>query len=109
MEPQSRPNDDQTQYLAQYWNGPEANHWLVHENRYERMGASFTRVQDQAGEGGAHALLAVFVHQPVVGFRAVPVLGQVLGLAVVGSALWFHDSHPTPSSILEVNMGDQHG
>src|SRR6266511_1398363 len=44
MEPQSRPNDDQTQYQAQYWNGPEANHWLVHEHRYERMGASFTRL-----------------------------------------------------------------
>lgn len=44
MEPQSRPNDDQTQYQDQYWNGPEANHWLVHEHRYERMGASFTRL-----------------------------------------------------------------
>ena len=42
MEPQSRPNDDQTQY--QYWNGPEASHWLVHEHRYERMGAPFTRL-----------------------------------------------------------------
>ncbi|MCI0690179.1 MAG: class I SAM-dependent methyltransferase [Sporichthyaceae bacterium] len=46
MEPQSRPNDDQTQYQDQdqYWNGPEASHWLVHEHRYERMGAPFTRL-----------------------------------------------------------------
>jgi ubiquinone/menaquinone biosynthesis C-methylase UbiE len=44
MEPQSRPNHDQTQYQAQYWNGPEASHWLVHEHRYERMGAPFTRL-----------------------------------------------------------------
>src|SRR5215216_2811913 len=44
MEPPSRPNDDQTQYQAQYWNGPEASHWLVHEHRYERMGAPFTRL-----------------------------------------------------------------
>ena len=41
---QRRPNDDQTQYQDQYWNGPEANHWLVHEHRYERMGAPFTRL-----------------------------------------------------------------
>jgi SAM-dependent methyltransferase len=44
MEPQSRPNDDQTQYQDQYWNGPEASHWLLHEHRYERMGAPFTRL-----------------------------------------------------------------
>jgi SAM-dependent methyltransferase len=44
MEPQSRPNDDQTQYQDQYWSGPEANHWLVHEHRYERMGVPFTRL-----------------------------------------------------------------
>jgi cyclopropane fatty-acyl-phospholipid synthase-like methyltransferase len=43
-EPPSRPNDDQTQYQAQHWNGPEANHWLVHEHRDERMGAPFTRL-----------------------------------------------------------------
>ncbi|HZD69092.1 MAG TPA: class I SAM-dependent methyltransferase [Actinomycetes bacterium] len=40
MEPLRRPNEDQ----AQYWNGPEAGHWLVHEHRYERMLAPFTRV-----------------------------------------------------------------
>jgi cyclopropane fatty-acyl-phospholipid synthase-like methyltransferase len=44
MKPPSRPNHDQTQYQAQYWNGPEANHWLAHEHRYERMGAPFTRL-----------------------------------------------------------------
>ena len=44
MEPWSRPNDDQTQYQAQYWNGPEAGHWLVHEHRYQRMLAPFTRL-----------------------------------------------------------------
>ncbi len=44
MEPQSRSNDDQTRYQAQYWNGPEAGHWLVHEHRYERMLAPFTRL-----------------------------------------------------------------
>jgi SAM-dependent methyltransferase len=40
MEPQSRSNDDQ----AQYWNGPESSHWLVHEHRYERMLAPFARL-----------------------------------------------------------------
>ena len=44
MEPPSRPNDDQTRYQAQYWNGPEASHWLVHEHRYEPMLAPFTRL-----------------------------------------------------------------
>jgi Methyltransferase domain len=44
MEPRSRSNDDQTQYQAQYRNGPEAGHWLVHEHRYERMLAPFTRL-----------------------------------------------------------------
>jgi hypothetical protein len=33
MEPRSRSNDDQTQYQAQYWNGPEAGPWLVQEQR----------------------------------------------------------------------------
>jgi len=27
---------------ARYWNGDEAVHWLVHEERYERMLAPFT-------------------------------------------------------------------
>jgi SAM-dependent methyltransferase len=40
MEPRSGPNNDQ----AEYWNGPEAGHWLVHEHRYERMLAPFTRL-----------------------------------------------------------------
>jgi hypothetical protein len=42
MEPQSRSNDDQTRSQAQYWNGPEAGHCLVHEHRDERMLAPFT-------------------------------------------------------------------
>jgi SAM-dependent methyltransferase len=44
VEPRSEPNNDQAQYQAQYWNGPEAGHWLVHEHRYERMLAPFTRL-----------------------------------------------------------------
>jgi DNA-binding transcriptional MerR regulator len=36
------------------------------------------------------------------------VLGQALGLIVRLSARWFHKSHPTPSSTLEVNMVDRH-
>jgi SAM-dependent methyltransferase len=44
VEPQSRPNGDLSRYQAQYWNGPEADHWLVHEHRYERMLAPFTRI-----------------------------------------------------------------
>ena len=31
-------NDEQ----ARYWNSGEASHWLVHEERYERMLAPFT-------------------------------------------------------------------
>jgi SAM-dependent methyltransferase len=30
------------QEQARYWNGDEARHWLVHEQRYERMLAPFT-------------------------------------------------------------------
>ena len=60
MEPPSRPNHDQTQYQAQYWNGPEANHWLVHEHRYERMGAPFTRlVLDAAAVARADRVLDI--------------------------------------------------
>src|SRR5215217_2919338 len=60
MEPQRRPNHDQTQHQAQYWNGPEANHWLVHEHRYERMGAPFTRlVLDAASVARADHVLDV--------------------------------------------------
>ena len=60
MEPQSRPNDDQTQYQDQYWNGPEASHWLVHEHRYERMGAPFTRlVLDAAAVARADRVLDI--------------------------------------------------
>ena len=44
MEPPSSSNDDQARYQAQYWNGPEAGHRLVHEHRYERMLAPFTRL-----------------------------------------------------------------
>jgi ABC-2 type transport system ATP-binding protein len=44
MEPPSSSNDDQTRYQAQYWNGPEASHWLVHEHRDERMLAAFTHL-----------------------------------------------------------------
>jgi Methyltransferase domain len=44
MDPPSRSNDDQTRYQAQYWNVPEAGHWLVHEHRDERMHAPFTRL-----------------------------------------------------------------
>ena len=44
----------------QYWNGPEANHWLVHEHRYERMGAPFTRlVLDAASVARADRTLDV--------------------------------------------------
>jgi hypothetical protein len=43
MEPQSRSNDDQSQYQAQYWNGPGSSDWLLPEHRYERMLAPFTR------------------------------------------------------------------
>src|SRR5262245_12304227 len=60
MEPQSRPDDDQTQYQGQYWNGPEASHWLVHEHSYERMGARFTRlVLDAAAVARADRVLDV--------------------------------------------------
>jgi DNA-binding transcriptional MerR regulator len=64
--------------------------------------------KDEAGEGCAHALEAVFVDQPVVGIGAVPVLGLVLGLVVVRSAPRFHENYPTPSSMLEVKMADPH-
>jgi len=40
VDPRSGPSEDR----AQCWNGPEADHWLVHEHRYERMLAPFTRV-----------------------------------------------------------------
>jgi SAM-dependent methyltransferase len=39
METSAVKNEEQ----ARYWNGDEAAHWLVHEGRYERMLAPFTR------------------------------------------------------------------
>jgi SAM-dependent methyltransferase len=44
MEPPRSSNDDQSRDQAQYWNGPEASHWLVHAPRYESMLAPFTRL-----------------------------------------------------------------
>jgi DNA-binding transcriptional MerR regulator len=66
------------------------------------------RVENETGEGSEHALGAVFIGQPVAGLGAVPILGLVSGLVVVGAARWFHEHHPTPSSTLEVNMGDRY-
>jgi predicted TPR repeat methyltransferase len=39
MEPPSRSTDQ-----AQYWNGLESGHWLVHEHRYDRILAPFIRL-----------------------------------------------------------------
>src|SRR5574341_2083498 len=45
MNADSITNRDQ----AQYWNGDEAAHWLVHEHRYERLLSPFTdRLLDAA-------------------------------------------------------------
>lgn len=44
VEPRSRPNGDRTRCQAQYWNGPGADHWLVHEQRYVCILAAFTRI-----------------------------------------------------------------
>src|SRR5215207_2712496 len=38
MEISTVTNEEQ----ARYWNGDESAHWLVHEERYERMLAPFT-------------------------------------------------------------------
>jgi SAM-dependent methyltransferase len=38
VEPWAATNTEQ----ARYWNSDEAGHWLVHEERYERMLAPFT-------------------------------------------------------------------
>jgi hypothetical protein len=56
VDPRSGTNEDQ----ARYWNGPEIDHWLVHEHRYERMLAPFTRmVLDTAAVAQADRVLDV--------------------------------------------------
>jgi SAM-dependent methyltransferase len=60
MEPRSRPNDNQAQNQSEYWNGPEADHWLIHEHRFERMGAPFTRlVLGEAAVASTHRVLDI--------------------------------------------------
>jgi SAM-dependent methyltransferase len=45
---------------ARYWNGDEAAHWLVHEQRYERMLAPFTgHLLAAAAIGGADRVLDI--------------------------------------------------
>jgi SAM-dependent methyltransferase len=45
---------------ARYWNGDEAAHWLVHEERYERMLAPFTdHLLASAAIGGADRVVDV--------------------------------------------------
>jgi trans-aconitate methyltransferase len=45
---------------ARYWNGDEAAHWLVHEERYERMLAPFTdHLLTSAAIGRADRVVAI--------------------------------------------------
>jgi hypothetical protein len=59
MEPQSRSNDDQTRYQAQYWNGPEAGHWQVQEPRYERMAVAGLLAGWTLGYAGLHYVVGL--------------------------------------------------
>ena len=38
VEPRSRSIDNQAQFQAEYWKGPEAGRRLTHEHRYELPG-----------------------------------------------------------------------
>lgn len=64
MEPQSRPNDDQTQYQAQYWNGPEAGHWLVHEHHSEHMAVAALLARWTLGYAGLYSVVGLRVRSP---------------------------------------------
>jgi SAM-dependent methyltransferase len=56
MEPQATANEEQ----ARYWDGDEAAHWLVHEQRHERMGAPFAdRLLAAAAVGRADRVLDI--------------------------------------------------
>jgi hypothetical protein len=45
---------------ARYWNGDEAAHWLVHEERHGRMGAPFTgHLLTKAAIGRADRVVAI--------------------------------------------------
>lgn len=68
MEPQSRPNDDQ----AQYWNGPEAGHWLVHEHRYERMAVAALLARWTLGYAGLYSVVGLRARSPTGADRPGP-------------------------------------
>jgi hypothetical protein len=70
VEPWAATNIEQ----ARYWNSDEAGHWLVHEERYERMLAPFTE-----------HLLAPFTEHLLAGRAATQ--GQVLGVDLSSAML----------------------
>src|SRR6266498_2623615 len=56
METWAVTNEEQ----ARYWNGDESAHWLVHEERYERMLAPFTgRLLSAAAIGRADRVVDI--------------------------------------------------
>jgi hypothetical protein len=64
MEPQRSPNDDHTRYRAQYWNGPEAGQWLVHEHRYERMAVAALLARWTLGYAGLYYVVGLRARRP---------------------------------------------
>jgi ABC-2 type transport system permease protein len=72
MEPQSRPNDDQTQYQDQYWNGPAAGHWLVHEHRDEAMAVAALLAGWTLGYAGLYSVVGLRAGSPEALTALVP-------------------------------------
>jgi hypothetical protein len=72
MEPQRSSNDDQTRYQAQYWNGPESSHWLVHEHRYERMAVAALLARWTLGYAGPYYLVGLRARRPEALTALVP-------------------------------------
>jgi hypothetical protein len=64
MEPQSRSNDDQTRYQAQYWNGPESSHWLVQEHRDEPMAVAALLAGWTLGYAGLYYVVGLRAGSP---------------------------------------------
>jgi hypothetical protein len=72
MEPRSSSNDDQARYQAQYWNGPEAGHWLVHEHRYQRVAVAALLARWTLGYAGLYYVVGLQVRRPEALTALVP-------------------------------------
>jgi hypothetical protein len=89
MEPPSSSNDDQTQYQAQSWNGPEAGHWLVQEPRYQTVAVAALLVGWTPGYAGLYYVVGLRARSPEALTALVPLFVPIslLSTAYVPASL----------------------